>query len=99
MAPGLREILERCAHCIPTNPHSEKRKHIAPFSATSPARRLWPEMGDRGATRRVGGRRRLGANNSSFLAGEHAAALLEGYSRSARASAARRINWNRSKAR
>ena len=47
MAPGLREILERCAHCIPTNPHSEKRKYIAPFSATSPARRLRPEMGDR----------------------------------------------------
>ena len=47
MAPGLREILERCAHGIPTNPPSEKRKHIVPFSATSPARRLRPEMGDR----------------------------------------------------
>ena len=50
MAPGLLEILERCAHCIPTNPHSEKRKDIAPFSATSPARRLRPEMGDRGGS-------------------------------------------------
>ena len=47
IAPGLVEISERCTHCIPTNPHSEKRKQIAPFSATSPARRLRPEMGDR----------------------------------------------------
>ena len=50
MAPGLLEILERSAHCIPTNPPVNIRILIAPFSPTSPARRPRPEMGDRGGS-------------------------------------------------